>query len=292
MKVFRIFSALLLCHLASSLRAAAPATFADSFLSMKLGNATSIVTGTGLFYFAGDGTFRLLSFGSFVQGGTPYYYASTTGTYTYSVDAGDPSHATLLLAYPQAGILDGFGISLEYTGSTTGSVAIATLALNNEVASVLAGTFTQLVHVPNNYLVNVSNRTTLRTGDAAISGFVIQGTGSRLVLVRVDGPSLAQFGVSPVSLTPELDIFQGTGTTQIGTGGKWDSGSLATGGYDSQAMSWIFSLVGAFPLNPGSNDLVYFSVMTPGVYTAQASDPNAGLGGSALTEAYILPYSG
>ena len=121
----------------------------------------------------------------------------------------------------------------------------------------------------------------------------IQGGGTRLVLVRVVGPSLAQFGVSPLSGSPQLGVFQGTGTLQIATGQKWDSGSMNTQGYDAEAMSWIFSMVGAFPLVSGSNDVAFFGVMSPGVYTAQASDSKVtAAGGSALTEVYILPYSG
>ena len=52
-------------------------------------------------------------------------------------------------------------------------------------------------------------------------------------------------------------------------------------------------MVGAFPLVSGSNDVAFFGVMSPGVYTAQASDSKVtAAGGSALTEVYILPYSG
>jgi hypothetical protein len=58
-------------------------------------------------------------------------------------------------------------------------------------------------------------------------------------------------------------------------------------------MSWIFAMAGAFALQPGSKDVAYFSVLSPGVYTAQSFDTTApATGGSALTEVYILPYSG
>jgi hypothetical protein len=297
MRTFRILSALLFAPLAaSSLRAAAPAAFGDSFLTFNVDFPVANGTGSGLFYFGTDGTFRLVSLHT-VSPSTEedIYAASTTGTYTYTVSGDDPNQAVLSLTLAQPSGFSGYFMSLEFTGPTTGTISYAPQTPNGPTspATFGQGTFSQLVHQQNNFLVNVSNRVTLRSSDTAIAGFVVQGGGTRLVLVRVDGPALAQFGVSPVSETPQLALFQGTGTAQIGSGAKWDSGAQATGGYDSQAMSWIFSMAGAFPLSAGSGDVAFFATMSPGVYTAQASDPNAAaIGGSALTEVYILPYSG
>ena len=297
MSTLRILSALLFAPLlAPSLRAAAPAGFGDSFITFNLGFPSN-GTGSGLFYFGSDGTFRLLSLHT-VSPSTQedYYWPSTTGTYTYAAGGSDPDQGLLTLTIAQpSGAYTGFSMLLEFTGPTTGTISYAPQTPNGPLAPATfgQGTFSRLVREQNDFLVNVSNRSTLRTSDTAISGFVVQGNGTRLILVRVDGPSLAQFGVSPVSETPRLGIFLGTGTDQIGSGAKWDSGSQATGGYDSEAMSWIFSMSEAFPLGAGSGDVAYFGAMSPGAYTAQASDPNAtAAGGSALTEVYILPYSG
>jgi hypothetical protein len=291
-------SALLFAPLAaSSLHAAAPAAFGDSFLAFNVAFNDEDGTGSGLFYFGTDGTFKLVSLHTvYPASGTDIYGSSATGTYTYTAGGDDPNQGVLFLTLAQpSGLLTGYSMSLEFTGPTTGTISYAPQTPVGPLspADFGQGTFSQLVHQQNNFLVNVSNRVTLRTSDTAIAGFVVQGAGTRLVLARVDGPALAQFGVNPVSETPQLALFQGTGTAQIGTGAKWDSGAQATGGYDSEAMSWIFSMAGAFPLSAGSADVAYFGVLSPGIYTAQASDPNAtAVGGSALTEVYILPYSG
>jgi hypothetical protein len=297
MKISRILSALLLIHLgAASLRAAAPAGFGDSFLTFTVNFPVANGTGSGLFYFGSDGTFRLVSLHT-VSPSTQedIYAASANGTYTYAVSGDDPNQGTLSLTLAQPAGFTGYFMTLEFAGPSTGAISYSPQGANGPLSPSTfgQGTFSQLVHEQNNFLVNVSNRVTLRSSDTAITGFVAQGTGERLVLVRVDGPSLAQFGVNPVSEAPRLALFQGTGTEQIGTGQEWDSGGQSTGGYDAQAMSWIFSMAGAFPLSAGSGDVAYFGVMSPGIYTAQASDPNAtAAGGSALIEVFILPYSG
>jgi len=107
------------------------------------------------------------------------------------------------------------------------------------------------------------------------------------VLVRAIGPGLAQFGVGPVSARPSLSIF--AGASPEASGQPWGAFS----GYDSQAMGWIFQLAGAFPLQAGSNDAVFFGLLGPGAYTAQVQDSTSGAAGAAaLVEVYILPFSG
>jgi hypothetical protein len=272
---------------------AAPASLGDTFLSFSY--QAGGFSGNGFFYFGSDGSCRKFSLSSHAPGGdlnTYIYDASATGTYTLIPSADDPNRVDLAVATPGPGVLTGYYFSLEFTGPTSGSLAFSA----QEQAGPLylaVGTFSSLAHSQNNFLVNVSNRVTLRPSDTAITGFVVQGSGNRLVLVRTIGPSLALFGVSPVSMNPQLNVFLGTGTTTIGAGATLGSGTSALGGYDAQAMGWIFSMAGAFPLQLGSNDAVFFSVVPSGVYTAQAGDPTTPSGGaSALTEVYILPYSG
>jgi hypothetical protein len=272
---------------------AAPASVGDTFLSFTY--QAQGFAGAGVFYFAPDGTCRKFSLSTLNQAAAatvPTYDASASGTYTLIPSADDPNRVDVSVSMAGPGIIIGYYFSLEFTGPTSGNLNFS----GQQQAGPLFlgfGTFSLLAHSQNNFLVNVSNRVTLRPSDTAIAGFVVQGSGSRLVLVRTVGPSLAEFGVSPVSMNPQLNVFQGTGTTKIGAGATLASGTSALGGYDAQALGWVFSMAGAFPLQSGANDSVYFSVLSPGVYTAQASDPTTpSSGGSALTEVYILPYSG
>ena len=147
---------------------------------------------------------------------------------------------------------------LEFTGDTYGSVTVD-LGFSD---------FSFLLASQNTFLTNVSNRIRLRPTDTAITGFVIEGAASRLVLIRTIGPTLAEFGINPFAAMPNLYLFSGTGTDQIASGQPWG----AVTGYDAQAMSWIFALTGAFPLEAGSNDEVWFGILGPGTYAAQVSD--------------------
>ncbi|MCF7992830.1 MAG: ASPIC/UnbV domain-containing protein, partial [Thiohalocapsa sp.] len=59
-------------------------------------------------------------------------------------------------------------------------------------------------------LFNVSTRASVETGDGVtIGGFVIRGSGSKRVLVRGRGPSLASSGLTGTLRDPTLEIFSG-----------------------------------------------------------------------------------
>jgi hypothetical protein len=250
-----------------------PASIGNSFVSLYwnfLDNGS-----TELFYLGSDGTCMQLSDAIIDgQGLPPKYQPSQAGTYTYIPTAGNPDEATLTITTAA-----GSGqFILEFTGDSYGFfVAPGTSA------------FSFLLESPNTFLTNVSNRVTLRPTDTAVTGFVIEGTESRLVLIRTVGPTLAQFGVKPISANPTMGLYMGTGTNLLASGQRW---GFVTN-LDAQAMGWIFGIAGAFPLQSGSNDVVYFGVLNPGAYTVQSSDTTVSASGaSALTEVYILPYSG
>jgi hypothetical protein len=249
--------------------AAAPARVGDMFLV-----ASEQFRGMGttdLIYFATDGSFQLLSEALYDgPGSTPKYQPSQGGTYTYAVTPGNPNEATLTLSA-------GVSYTLEFETALSGALLFGT-----------GGGFTFYQAQPNSFLANVSNRVVLRPTDTAVTGFVIQGGDSRLVLVRTVGPTLSQFGVTPVCPNPGLGLFSGVGSDKIAMGEVWGSATK----FDATAFSWIFGKAGAFQLKPGSTDVVYFGLLSPGTYTAQAFDATVGAaGGSALVEVYILPYS-
>jgi hypothetical protein len=256
----------------SEVLASPPVQVGNSFF-FKSTAASDGIRQEYVYYLAKDGTCEQLQFmnESEAEGMVPIYAPSHSGTYTYVQTPGNPLEATLSI--------NGAGINnvffLEFEGDTWGYS--------------LLGPFSLFLASPNTSLTNVSNRVTLRPTDAAITGFVIEGSAPRLVLIRTVGPTLTQFGVSPVCGNPKLNLFSGSEAGQIASGQPW--GSVT--GYDAQAMSWIFAIAGAFQLKAGSTDVVYFGILAPGIYTAQAIDATTGdLGASALTEVYILPYSG
>lgn len=263
--------------------ASPPAAVGDSFF-MQDGNGPFGLSNSTLIYLAKDGTCQQL-FTRLNFDGNIVYDPSETGTYAYAPTPGNPAEATLTINLVGSSPREPGAATayvLEFAGDTSGTDT-------NSGAAMEFSTFSFLLATPNTFLTNVSNRVVLRSNDTAVTGFVIQGTASRLVLVRAVGPTLAQFGVSPVSAKPMLNLFSGTGTAQIASAQPW--GSVT--GYDARAVGWIFAIAGAFPLEAGSSDVVYFGLLSPGAYTAQLGDSTAAAtGASALTEVYILPYSG
>jgi hypothetical protein len=261
-------------------RAAPPTQVGNTFFSTAFQTDPGYVTDERqfeeLYYLGADGSCtRLYSRNEAL--GFVSYDPTLSGTYTYLPAPGNPGEAVLTVSLPDAPLVNSF--TLEFSGDTQGSVT--------GISSIATEVFSILQPADNSFLTNLSNRVALRPADTAITGFVIGGTGSRYVLVRAIGPGLAQFGVAPVSARPALSIF--TGATPAASGQPWG----AFPGFDAQAMGWIFQLAGAFPLQAGSNDAVYFGLLAPGAYTAQVVDPTSGsAGAAALVEVYILPYSG
>ena len=154
------------------------------------------------------------------------------------------------------------GHTAQITGVEAGNVLV-------EAYDAESGTATRLT--------NVSARNRVGTGaDIMIAGFTIGGTGSKNLLVRAVGPTLADFGVPGTLEHPKLEIYNGAGE-RIAINEIW-----------SATLSSAFSSVGAFPLTPGSADAALTISLPPGGYTVQVSGADGGTG-EALVELYELP---
>jgi hypothetical protein len=121
-------------------------------------------------------------------------------------------------------------------------------------------------------LTNLSARGVVSPGEPLITGFVVAG-GTKRVLVRAVGPSLAAFGLPAASLLPSPRI------TLVDAAGR-PVGDLAP----VDAASRVFrDRLGAFPLLADGNEIESVATLAPGSYTVQAS---GGGGGMALVEIY------
>jgi hypothetical protein len=265
-----------------------PAQLGNSFIAVATYWPTGGILGTTFLYLAPDGTCKILSSAAGVGPIPPTTFAfssSSSGTYAYAPVPGSPNEATLTLA-------------------VSGLVGSPVQTLYFGYGFDLTSGFSLFLPAPNPTLTNVSNFVTLRAGDTPTTGFVIVGTSPRIVLIRAVGPSLASFGVSAVSNNPKLELYSGSGLA-LAAGQNWSlvsypqmgslppiSNTFQPAQFDAQAMNWIFSFAGAFPLMANSNDQVFFGMLNPGAYTVQVSDPTVGAnGGAALVEVYILPCS-
>jgi hypothetical protein len=123
-------------------------------------------------------------------------------------------------------------------------------------------------------LKNVSARFQVGVGDnILIAGFVIGGTGTKQVLIRAIGPTLASYGVSGTLEDPKFAVYD-RGTV-IATNDNWDTSLKPT-----------FARLGAFDLVSGSKDAAISVALEAGKsYSVQVSGVNSGTG-EALVEIY------
>jgi hypothetical protein len=161
-----------------------------------------------------------------------------------------------------------YSVQVTGVGGTTG-IALAELYDLTPAASFTAAT-------PR--LINISARTQVGTGgDVLITGFNLSGTGTRRLLIRGVGPTLAAFGVTGTLADPQLTVFNGQ--TVVASNDNWDATAtpLATQ-----------TGAGGFALTAGSKDAALIVNLAPGSYTAQVSGVGATTG-VALVEIYELP---
>jgi hypothetical protein len=130
------------------------------------------------------------------------------------------------------------------------------------------------------HLVNLSIRTSLTAGDPTFTvGTVVGGagtTGSKPLLVRAVGPSLAAFGITTALADSKVDVFSGGAVVASNDNWNGDAG-----------LSSAFSLVGAFPLaSATSRDAAIFSPGFPaGAYTIDVGSAG-GAEGEVIAELY------
>ena len=127
-------------------------------------------------------------------------------------------------------------------------------------------------------LVNLSARFQVGTGDnILIAGFVLSGNGTRQVLIRAVGPTLASYGVTGTLADPQFTVFDAGGTV-IATNDNWSSSLTPT-----------FDTVGAFHLIDASKDAAMVVTLQAGKsYTVQVSGVGGTIG-EALIEIYAMP---
>jgi sugar lactone lactonase YvrE len=249
----------------------------------------------------------------------PGFVISGSGVETLLIRADGPALAqfglTGLLAQPTLSLLDASGKTVaSNTGwatspdpsqlaSVAASVgAFALSAGSNDcalVANLPAGAYTVQVMGTNNTtgvalaeiyevsstgtrLANISTRAQVGTGaNIIIPGFVISGSGSEQLLVRADGPALAQFGVTGILAQPSLSVFD-SADSLVASNTVWGTSTSPS------LLASIASSVGAFALAAGSADSAQVVNLPAGAYTVQVAGAN-GTTGVALAEIYESP---
>lgn len=129
-------------------------------------------------------------------------------------------------------------------------------------------------------LINVSNRSFVRAGGTAFTGFVITNPSRGRILLRAVGPSLGQFGVTDAIARPVITVVDAAKNNVVARNSGWT---------DDVNIVQANTRVGAFALMNGSTDSALLLTLEPGAYIAQVSSTNAGESGEVLTEVYVLP---
>ncbi len=141
-------------------------------------------------------------------------------------------------------------------GRLSGTVTPTAGLVSGAVSGAVTGTF--LLQQQASRLVNISTRGFAGTGDRTlVAGFVVRGTGTKPLLVRAIGPTLANFGVTNLLADPQLAVLSSGGTT-LASNNDWGN---------STALTNVAAQVGAFALNPGSRDAALQLSVGPGLYS-------------------------
>jgi hypothetical protein len=159
--------------------------------------------------------------------------------------------------------------------SDTGGSAIA-----SRTNQVLGGSFSLASMRVNAPLLNSSNRSFVRAGGTAYSGFVLSSFS--VVLIRAVGPGLTAFGVRGALRDPQLAIVAAGFNGVVATVDDRTPQSAL-------AIRRVGAMLGAFPLVENSKDSAIIMQLRPGAYIAQASSVEPAEEGEVLIEVYLLP---
>ncbi len=169
----------------------------------------------------------------------------------------------------------GNALTLTFPANSSGTTQV-TLRASQLVNTGTDTTFDVQVtpSAPLARLGNIATRARIETGDnVLIGGFVVRGPGSKRVLVRCLGPSLAAAGVTGTLADPAIQIFNGQ-NQPIASNDNWQ---------DSQAAEIQAS--GRAPTDPRESAIIL--TLAPGGYTAVCRGAAGGVG-VGLVEVYEL----
>ena len=132
-------------------------------------------------------------------------------------------------------------------------------------------------------LVSVSARNFVGTGaNVLITGFVVDGSVAKTLLIRGVGPKLAAYGVSGTLTDPKLEIYNQAGA-KIAENDNWSANPT-----NAVALQTAFTATGAFALDAAGKDAALLITLPPGLYSAMVSGADGGTG-EALVEVYEMP---
>ena len=181
-----------------------------------------------------------------------------------------------------AAIQDATRASLVVSAATAADSGAYSVVLTNSVGSTTSAASTLTVVAERNFghLVNLSIRTSVTAAEPFFTvGTVVGGagtSGTKALLIRAVGPSLAAFGLTGAIADSRVDVLAGGAT--VASNNDWAGDT---------ALSTAFSQVGAFPFaNATSKDAaIYNPAFVARDYTVQVGGVG-GATGEVLAELY------
>lgn len=221
--------------------------------------------------FPGAPTIQTQPQGGTVNAGEPVALSVTAvgvpaPTYQWTKDGTNIPGATSATLRLPAALSSQAGSYRVNVANSEGSVqsTAATVAVNTVIVKQAAR------------LGNLSVRSIAGTGDQTLTvGFVVGGSGgSKQLLVRGVGPTLASFNLTGFLVDPRLSLYNAQGAL-LNQNDDWGGGAT---------LANAFSAVGAFPLPATSRDAALFGAIAAGGNSVQVGSGSGT--GIALVEAY------
>jgi hypothetical protein len=132
-------------------------------------------------------------------------------------------------------------------------------------------------------LGNISTRAFVQTGEnVMIGGFIVQGTGTKRVIIRAIGPELTQYGIPDVLANPSLELHNGSGAL-IASNDNWQTTII--GGIITSNQVDDIQNSGHVPTAASESAII--ADLQPGNYTAIVRGVSNATG-VALVEVYDL----
>jgi hypothetical protein len=138
-----------------------------------------------------------------------------------------------------------------------------TVRITNTAGSVTSNPAIVTLSPTASRAANISCRTNIGAGKIVTPGFVVQGAGTKRVLIRAIGPGLAAFGLEGTMPNPKFSVVRQSTGAVVATNDDWDASLAPT-----------FAALGAFALPANSRDAALVVNLPAGAaegYTVQVS---------------------
>ena len=182
-----------------------------------------------------------------------------------------------------APIAGGNSATLLLTNVNTAQAGNYSVVVTTSAGSVTSSPALLTLSTAPTRLGSISSRGLAGNGaNVLIAGFAVTGTGTKQMLIRVIGPTLAGQGITGFLADPNLTLLNSAGAV-VQTNEDW--GTQVGGAAAVTAIQQATTRLRTFALPANSRDAVVLATLNPGSYTVQARGAD-NITGVAIVEVY------